>query len=66
MLTSIPGILQIIVAFVAQCVINNALPAAIDLAGVAMVFTSTMAITFEPRLKEIVTCSNANQHYQPV
>ena len=57
---------QIIVAFVVQCVLNNALPAAIDLAGVAMVFASTLAITFEPKLKEMVTCSNPNQHYQPV
>jgi len=47
---------QIIVAFAAQCIMNSALPAVIDVAGAGLVFLSAMAITFEPRLSKIITC----------
>lgn len=45
---------QIIVAFAAQCIINSALPAVIDVTGAGLVFAAAMAITFEPRLSKMI------------
>ena len=47
---------QIIVAFIAQCIMNAAMPAVIDVAGAGLVFASAMAITFEPRLSKMIAC----------
>jgi len=46
---------QIIVAFAAQCIMNSALPAVIDVAGAGLVFAAAMAVTFEPRLSKLIT-----------
>ena len=41
---------QILVAFSAQCVINQSLPSIVDVAGAGLVFISAVAIVLEPQL----------------
>ena len=48
---------QIIVAFVAQVLVNNTMPSVIDVLGAAFIFLAAVAVTFEDQIyKFIVGC----------
>lgn len=42
---------QIIVAFIAQIIIMNNIPAVLDIMGASLIFVAAMAITFEPMIQ---------------